>query len=202
MQDGALLRPGEEAVHEDGMHHQAAQAAATKPTRPKLTYEMLTVFPLILLNQSQVLPVDCQTRIRAQSWLCVQATTGIPTVFGTFREALHRQRSGRGNPAKDLGLLLDLYEQWQKQVFPHTDFDTFSKKVAGLYGKPGGRQTTGATLKVCTILLCTSKRTVPQTICCCVHAVILNCVQCEKPRNSPWRHSTKYICSHSGSHAL
>jgi Replication Fork Protection Component Swi3 len=69
-------------------------------------------------------------------------------VFGTFREALHRQRSGRGNPAKDLGILLDLYEQWQKQVFPHTDFDTFIKKVAGLYGKPGGKQTTGATLKV------------------------------------------------------
>lgn len=116
-QDGAVLRPGEEAVHEDGLQPDDAPTGGTKRTRPKLTYEMLT------------------------------ATTGIPTIFGTFREALHRQRSGRGNPTKDLGILLDLYEQWQKQVFPHTDFDTFTKKVAGLYGKPGGKQTTGATLK-------------------------------------------------------
>lgn len=94
----------------------------------------------------------------------MQATTGIPTVFGTFREALHRQRSGRGNPAKDLGILLDLYEQWQKQVFPHTDFDTFSKKVTGLYGKPGGKQTTGATLKVCTVLLSEGDRLRPTPI--------------------------------------
>lgn len=46
MQDGALLRPGEQAVHEDGMQPDDAQATATKRTRPKLTYEMLTVFSL------------------------------------------------------------------------------------------------------------------------------------------------------------
>ena len=77
-----------------------------------------------------------------------QAPSGIPTVFGTFREALHKQRCGSKNPAKDLGILLDLYEQWQKQVFPHTDFDKFAQKVSGLYGKPGGKSSKGATLKV------------------------------------------------------
>ena len=46
MQDGALLRPGEQAVHEDGMQPDGALATATKRTRPKLTYEMLTVFSL------------------------------------------------------------------------------------------------------------------------------------------------------------
>lgn len=42
-QDGAVLRPGEEAVHEDGLHPDDALTAGTKRSRPKLTYEMLTV---------------------------------------------------------------------------------------------------------------------------------------------------------------
>lgn len=69
-------------------------------------------------------------------------------MFGTFREAFHKQRSGRKSTTRDLGLLLELYEQWQKQVFPHDDFDTFSKKVANMYGAPGGRMIKSATLKV------------------------------------------------------
>lgn len=43
MQGGALLRPGEEAVHEDGIQPNDAQQASAKRSRPKLTYEMLTV---------------------------------------------------------------------------------------------------------------------------------------------------------------
>lgn len=70
-------------------------------------------------------------------------------MFGTFREAFHKQRGGRKNVTRDLGLLLELYEQWQKKVFPHDDFDTFSKKVANLYGRPGGKLTKSSTLKVC-----------------------------------------------------
>lgn len=78
----------------------------------------------------------------------MQAPVGVPSVFGTFREAFHKQRGGRKNTTRDLGLLLELYEQWQKQVFPHDDFDKFSKKVANMYGAPGGKTTKSATLKV------------------------------------------------------
>jgi hypothetical protein len=79
----------------------------------------------------------------------MKAPGGIPTVFSTFREALHKQRCGSRNPAKDLGILLDMYEHWQKQVFPHSDFATFTRKVSALYGKPGGKSCKGANLKVC-----------------------------------------------------
>jgi Replication Fork Protection Component Swi3 len=78
----------------------------------------------------------------------VQSQAGIPHVFGTFQDAFHKQRKGRGHEAADLGRLLDVYERWHLRLFPHCDFDTFIARVARLHGKPGGKVATGASLKV------------------------------------------------------
>ena len=78
----------------------------------------------------------------------VQSQTGVPHVFGTFQEAFHKQRKGKGHEASDLGRLLDMYERWAQRLFPHCDFDTFISRVASLHGKPGGKAAQGATLKV------------------------------------------------------
>lgn len=85
--------------------------------RPKLTYETLT------------------------------HKTGIPEIFSSFRPLFKKQRRRGRNVAVDLGRLLDMYENWQRQVFSHCDFDAFLSRVQRLYGKPGGRGEKGATLK-------------------------------------------------------
>lgn len=78
----------------------------------------------------------------------MQSQVGIPHVFGTFQEAFRKQRKGKGHEAHDLGCLLDMYERWAHRLFPYCDFDTFISRVANLHGKPGGKATTGSTLKV------------------------------------------------------
>lgn len=78
----------------------------------------------------------------------VQSQAGVPQVFGTFQEAFHKQRKGKGHETADLGRLLDMYERWHLRLFPHCDFDAFIARVANLHGKPGGSVTKGATLKV------------------------------------------------------
>lgn len=78
----------------------------------------------------------------------MQSQAGIPHVFGTFQEAFHKQRKGKGHETGDLGRLLDMYERWHLRLFPHCDFDTFLQRVANLHGKPGGKAAQGATLKV------------------------------------------------------
>ena len=72
----------------------------------------------------------------------------MPHVFGNFQEAFSKQRKGKGHETSDLGRLLDMYERWQLRLFPHCDFDTFIARVAGLHGRPGGKVTKGASLKV------------------------------------------------------
>ena len=52
----------------------------------------------------------------------VQSQTGVPHVFGTFQEAFHKQRKGKGHEASDLGRLLDMYERWAQRLFPHCDW--------------------------------------------------------------------------------
>jgi hypothetical protein len=78
----------------------------------------------------------------------VQSQAGIPHVFGTFQQAFKKQRKGKGHETHDLGCLLDMYERWAWQLFPYCDFDTFITKVANLHGRPGGKASKGATLKV------------------------------------------------------
>jgi Replication Fork Protection Component Swi3 len=78
----------------------------------------------------------------------MQSDAGIPQVFNTFREVFHKQRRSKRHVTENLGLLLEMYERWHLQFHPHCDFETFITRVANLHGKPGGKGSKGASLKV------------------------------------------------------